>query len=357
MFPVFLQSIAETRKAILYRPEFNLVTGSVTASILLNQIIFWAAQGNGEPFYKFQQPCGHEKYRDGDSWCEELGFSRKEFLGAIAKIGTKVIKGVSKTDAFKGESPQNLVIYWTDASRVTWWQLNIDLAEKLISGIYLDKAQKGIYLGNAQKGIYLVSTEKGFTYSSTENTTKNITEKRGEEPQPKTGIPKIDPTQNEETPEKKLTKVVEETTVVAPRVQKYDPYIHGRVSALERQKAIAANNISAFKSPEEKAAFGEWAKGELGRDYSPAIALDKAGWAVRNLDQNKQDDLLAVDLLKRYRSTSVKSGQQSTIEALVAELVAIAKSNPSEAQKRANALETSEGKPENFYWNKVLGEL
>lgn len=370
--PLLLQSVAEVHKVILYRPEFNQVTGSVTASILFNQVIFWASQSKGEPFYKFLQPCGHDLYREGDSWCEELGFSYKELSGAIAKIGTKITKGISKADVIKGEGSQSLVIYWTDASRVTWWQLNVDLAEGMLAelyqpnrqkGNYLNKSQNENYLGNRQKGNYLQNAKKGITYSYTENTTEKTFREKGDDDQISFRVPTL--------PTESLIVVQKEDQppaiaggkkgIVPPQgvavTAKWSRDMGGLMGGRSNHRDIAQNNISAFKSPEEKVAFTGWAVSELEKSYPQAIALDKAGWAVRNLDQNKQDDLLAVDLLKRYRNTPAKFGRQSPVTSLLDELVAIAKSNPSEAQKRANETERNEGKPANFYWNKVLGAL
>ena len=74
--------LAADKNVILYRKELNELTGSVTATILLQQIIYWGKKTGGE-FYKFIEPCKHEKYKSGDSWTEELGFSKREFQQLI----------------------------------------------------------------------------------------------------------------------------------------------------------------------------------------------------------------------------------------------------------------------------------
>lgn len=122
------QAIAQVQasdqsRSIPYRPEYNLITGRVTATILLQQINYWWYTMKRRPFYKFREPCEHEKYNDGDSWTEELGMTIYEFDGALKTIGAKVTKGCSKTKL----SDTNLVIYWTDSNRVTWYQLNESL--------------------------------------------------------------------------------------------------------------------------------------------------------------------------------------------------------------------------------------
>ena len=81
---MILEVLKRDKNIITYRPELNAITGSVTATILLQQILF--RLGDCEEFYKFKEPCGHRLYKEGDSWCEELGFTRKEFDGAIERL-------------------------------------------------------------------------------------------------------------------------------------------------------------------------------------------------------------------------------------------------------------------------------
>jgi hypothetical protein len=163
---VSYELLKEDKRVIAYRPRLSRMIGT-TAAILLQQIIYWY---NHEPFYKFKTRCHNEKYKEGDSWTEELGFSVAEFDTAIKRIGTKVKKGVKKSELIDGEFdiPQplltetkrqytkrlhdvlnKLVIYWIDSNRVTWYHLNTDLLGKLIISIYLDKWDISIYLENA----------------------------------------------------------------------------------------------------------------------------------------------------------------------------------------------------------------
>lgn len=75
------------QKKIPYIPELRSICGdSLTASILMQQLEYWFSR-NECGFYKFLSPCQHEQYREGDSWCEELGFSKDEFRTAFKKIG------------------------------------------------------------------------------------------------------------------------------------------------------------------------------------------------------------------------------------------------------------------------------
>ena len=165
-----LDILGEDPEVIPYRKSLRPITNSVTATILLQQIIHRSAKKNGEPFYKFKSPCGHDMYRAGDSWTEELGFSTKEFDTALSKIGTKITKGTSKDEAYAKTDPTGLVIYWTDAQRVTWYHLNRDLLGKYLSGIYLESNQREFTLDKSPKGIYMIPESP--TESPTENGAK-----------------------------------------------------------------------------------------------------------------------------------------------------------------------------------------
>lgn len=141
--------LAEDKKLVTYRPRLNEITGRVTATILLQQVLFRAQQVDYQPFYKFRAPCGHTLYREGDSWTEELGFTVREFDTALKAIGTKIKKGNNKADALNGTGVRNLVIYWTDASRVTWYLLNVGLLERMLERLYANCASSD-YQVNAQ---------------------------------------------------------------------------------------------------------------------------------------------------------------------------------------------------------------
>jgi hypothetical protein len=81
------KTLAITRQCIPYYKELRQVAGSVTASILMQQLDYWFSKQDGEPFYKFKAPCENDYYKSGDSFTEELGFSIEEFTNAFAKIG------------------------------------------------------------------------------------------------------------------------------------------------------------------------------------------------------------------------------------------------------------------------------
>lgn len=140
---MILAMLGNNGRQILYQPLLNQLTGHVFASLLLQQILYRWGQNGQTPFYKFSAPCRHAAYKTGDSWQEEMGFSRTEFETARRRIGTKISRGQHK----KMVQAANLVTYWTDNRRLTWYALNEALiVEKLRS---LVEGKKMVVSGNA----------------------------------------------------------------------------------------------------------------------------------------------------------------------------------------------------------------
>jgi hypothetical protein len=169
-----LKILAEDTLVVSYRPQFARMTGSVMAAILLQQLLHRWMQAGRQAFYKFKEPCKHGDYRTGDSWCEELAFTRREFDNALSLIGTKVTKGCSKNDLMTycwpklpadsaseeyrsawSDIMRHVVIYWTDANRVTWFWLNETLLERAIAVTYSGNARFRRYLYKGGKRLYL----------------------------------------------------------------------------------------------------------------------------------------------------------------------------------------------------------
>lgn len=149
---------------ISYRPKLRGIADSALSGILLSRIWHWWNRKDRKAFFKFQQPCKHKLYKEGDSWTEELGFSRSEFNVALKRIGTKITKGMSKADAMRWRDENGLrpkefiVLYWTDSSRVTWYWVN----EMLFRAYALMAVNPA--LGNAEILHYLEMLESGITY-------------------------------------------------------------------------------------------------------------------------------------------------------------------------------------------------
>jgi len=112
--------IAKDNDVIIYRKELNAITKKVTATLLLQQMIYWYSKSSNGTFYKFIEPCKNDAYSEGDSWCEELGFTKKEFMSAYQILEDLGI--VSKK---------------INMSRITFYTLNIEHLSKLLNGIYV----------------------------------------------------------------------------------------------------------------------------------------------------------------------------------------------------------------------------
>lgn len=80
------RALCITRNVIPYVKELRNLAGSVTASILMQQLDYWFDR-SPDGFWKFLEPSFHKMYKQGDSWTEELGFSAKEFWTAFKQIG------------------------------------------------------------------------------------------------------------------------------------------------------------------------------------------------------------------------------------------------------------------------------
>lgn len=144
---------------IRYIREYRNYTKSVTGAILLRAVIDWY-KTKGSYFYKFKEPCSHSLYVEGDSWCEELGFTKHEFDGAIKEIGQKLKKGTKK-------NPNVFVWYWIDMDRLTHYQVNIKAVAQMTLELFpnlISKEAVNKYCGDT-KIDFSVNRKTGFTES------------------------------------------------------------------------------------------------------------------------------------------------------------------------------------------------
>jgi hypothetical protein len=173
-----IQSILSLDKNTkIYRPQLRTITGSVTAALLLSQIIYWFYKNKCKPFYKFKEKCDHKAYKDGDDWCTELCFTNREFDGALKKISSRIKKGHPK-------NLQSLVWYWTTSERITYYEVNVKLLEKELISVYglsnetikLNDKSADRYLNDKSADRYLndKSADTYITQTTTQNTSKII---------------------------------------------------------------------------------------------------------------------------------------------------------------------------------------
>lgn len=90
---------------IKYYPEFKRVFGSDKAAIIFERLEYWSDKYSSG-FWKFFEPCKHPLYREGDSWEEEIGFSRKVFAKVFPLIGIHYkskSEFLQQSDPFQGK--------------------------------------------------------------------------------------------------------------------------------------------------------------------------------------------------------------------------------------------------------------
>ncbi|MFZ2198335.1 MAG: hypothetical protein WAV13_11415 [Thermodesulfovibrionales bacterium] len=85
-----LQNYARNSFYIKFYPSLLSFTGCEKATLIAGKLEYWFSNPKYERgFYKFIEPCAHPLYREGDSWSEELGISRKLFAKAFNIIGVR----------------------------------------------------------------------------------------------------------------------------------------------------------------------------------------------------------------------------------------------------------------------------
>ena len=138
---------------VKYNPALRAECGSQNAVLLFDRLEYWFERKKNE-FYKFIEPCEHPCYREGDSWSEELRFSKKVFRTAFDKIG---IRYKSKTEFEKESDPfkGKLFAYYQDRqTKKTIFVRNNYLVTLLYARInsVVDKTTNAI--GNAAKASF-----------------------------------------------------------------------------------------------------------------------------------------------------------------------------------------------------------
>lgn len=119
-------------RTICYYPELVQRTGSINAALMMAQLEFWFKVTGSKPFYKFLEPCGHELYKKGDSWAEELGMSSSEIRSAFKRIGTiyKSKRAFTESqDVFKGKPYAS---YYDRIRKTTYYLRNTENAQQMM---------------------------------------------------------------------------------------------------------------------------------------------------------------------------------------------------------------------------------
>ncbi|MBY0292249.1 MAG: hypothetical protein K2W92_03060 [Alphaproteobacteria bacterium] len=124
---------------IKFYPEINSSIGCEKSTLILGRLEYWFEKyANG--FYKFVEPCNHPLYREGDSWSEEIGFSRKIFAKAFDLIGIRYKSKSSfmrAQDKFQGKFYAS---YHDRKTNQTYFFRNHAFASQFIKGLFNQKS-------------------------------------------------------------------------------------------------------------------------------------------------------------------------------------------------------------------------
>ncbi|NEP61044.1 MAG: hypothetical protein F6K31_29360 [Symploca sp. SIO2G7] len=110
----------------------------------MQQLEYWFAD-RPDGFYKFLEPCSNEKYRQGDSWAEELAYTPDEFRAAFDCIGFRYRTKTEFTqsqDKFQGKF---YCSYFDKRQGLTYYFRNHETVETLLDSlIYGSSTEMGI---------------------------------------------------------------------------------------------------------------------------------------------------------------------------------------------------------------------
>lgn len=123
---------------IKFYPCVKSAIGCEKAALLLERMEYWFKRYSAG-FYKFVEPCLHPLYREGDSWSEEIGFSRKIFVKAFDVIG---VRYKSKTDFLRANDKfqgKFYASYHDRRTNQTYYVRNHTFVADLLKKIFIKK--------------------------------------------------------------------------------------------------------------------------------------------------------------------------------------------------------------------------
>lgn len=129
---------SKTSFYIKFYPKVKTSLGCEKATLILGRMEYWFNKyTNG--FYKFIEPCPHPLYKEGDSWLEELGFSRKIFARAFDLIGVRYKSKSAYLKAIDKFQGKLYASYHDRKSNKTFFIRNHDFASQFIKGLFKRK--------------------------------------------------------------------------------------------------------------------------------------------------------------------------------------------------------------------------
>ena len=161
-----LSIIGKDATIVPYRRELAILTGTTNSAILLSQILYWAEKMGNEPFFKYKEPPQQKEgesdeeyfervspYKEGDSWTEELYFTKEEFDSSLSRIAHNKNKGMTEEE-YKTYPIKRCIHYWTTRDRKTYYEIKEpEILSKLINSIFLNKKFQFRKAGNSNLDI------------------------------------------------------------------------------------------------------------------------------------------------------------------------------------------------------------
>ena len=156
---------------IKYYPEFKRVFGSEKSALIFERLEYWS-QKYETGFWKFFEPCPHPLYRQGDSWEEEVGFSRKVFKRIFSLIGTHY---ASKSEFLKQSDPfqgKLYASYYDRKTNRTYFLRNHDAVKSFFKNLW--NSAKKVFTQQERGGEKKGRSRNGPTGSSFAHAYKDI---------------------------------------------------------------------------------------------------------------------------------------------------------------------------------------
>ena len=297
-----------TRCVIPYIRELQPLAGSTSGCILMQQLDFWFHR-HPDGFWKFLEPSEHQKYKQGDSWTEELGLSASEFRTAFDRIGTRY---KSKKDYVRADDKFSGKFYCSYLDRrdnLTYYFRNDTLLDSALDNII---ANKQVVTEN-NKSTFTVTDKSGFTANKESQSTdkKEVNSQEIDKDD-------FDKTYNTlQIPQQLVIphQLAKEEIEVVLKLLKQVPVSKHQVLLDELQGAISTNSIRKGKIPLFKSLVKAVKLGSFAPSLGLAITVSRRKEAERITDhiEYKSEYIVDSDMVAKGASFFTK-GQIQIVE-------------------------------------------
>lgn len=281
-------TLGMTAFVVPYYKELNSYTGSVTGTIVMTQLEYWFSKMNGKKFFKFLEPCDQNEYKEGDSWVEELGFTKYEFRTAFNKIG-KVYKSkneyLSSDDPFQGKP---YLSYYDRIKRRTYYLRNHEEVDRIIAEWISKKVIKPTSRSGETQSLDVPKVDLGKAQKSTS---------RNEECQFPLAVDYSSRLQQESTtvdyPSTPYETIVDLFNSICTSLPKVQAVSHNRKKAMGSIWKFACGDIALFKTLFTKAEQSDFLCGRRGSWKAGFDWMIKQENAIKIIEGNYENNHVA----------------------------------------------------------------